>query len=316
MTLIPLGILSASAGGATRISVAGYFFGGYAGASRVSAADKFDFALETKSTIASFLTVAIVHLSGFSNSGVAGYAGGGITATTVSTVNKFAFPADTRTTLGTGLSAASGLGAAMANYGTAGYQALGDTTGGTAFVSTVDKFAFPADSRTTLGTGLSGSRGYLAAMANRTVAGYFMGGRVSPFAYITTVDKFAFSDDSRSTLATGLSASNGATHGGFADSGVAGYMAGGVIGSGTVNKFAFPSDTRTTLATGMSADRYWNTAVSNSGVAGYVGLAGLNTASSSVDKFAFPSDTRSTLASILTSATSGHGSGFADEGAF
>jgi len=83
---------------------------------------------------------------------------------------------------------------------TAGYFG-GGTTGSE--VSTVDKFAFSDDSRTTLGTGLSSITGFLAGMANSGTAGYFGGGHTG--SIVSTVDKFAFSDDSRTTLGTGLS---------------------------------------------------------------------------------------------------------------
>jgi hypothetical protein len=81
----------------------------------------------------------------------------------------------------------------MADKGVAGYIA-----GGT----TVDKFAFPSDTRSTLATGLSTSRTSLAGVADSTVAGYFGGGS-GPSA---VVDKFAFPSDTRTTLGTGLSA--------------------------------------------------------------------------------------------------------------
>jgi hypothetical protein len=51
----------------------------------------------------------------------------------------------------------------MADSGTAGY--FGGGADATTY-STVDKFAFSDDSRTTLGTGLSTIRKDLAAMAN------------------------------------------------------------------------------------------------------------------------------------------------------
>jgi len=95
-----------------------------------------------------------------------------------------------------GLFAAAG-SAAVAYAGYFG----GGSTG--SLVSTVDKFAFSDDSRSTLGTGLSAATQYLAAMANSGTAGYFGGGYAA--TVVSTVDKFAFSDDSRSTLGTGLS---------------------------------------------------------------------------------------------------------------
>jgi len=105
----------------------------------------------------------------------------------------------------------------------AGYFAGGKNAAG-AVVATVDRFAFPADSRTTLGTGLSSARRGVAAMANSGTAGYVCGG--STGSYVATVDKFAFSDDGRTTLGTGLSAAR-AYAAGMANSGTAGYVGGG-----------------------------------------------------------------------------------------
>ena len=85
-----------------------------------------------------------------------------------------------------------------------GYFGGGSTSGGRA--TTVDRFALPADTRTTLGTGLSAASEGLAGMANSGTAGYFAGGWAG--SRVTTVDKFAFSDDGRTTLGTGLSAAN------------------------------------------------------------------------------------------------------------
>jgi hypothetical protein len=56
--------------------------------------------------------------------------------------------------------------AGLANSGVAGYVGGGRLSGVTTVVATVDKFAFPSDTRTTLGTGLSLARRSLAAMAN------------------------------------------------------------------------------------------------------------------------------------------------------
>ena len=79
--------------------------------------------------------------------------------------------------------------------------------GGTDTVDTVDRFLFSNDSRTTLGTGLSTQRVFLAGMAS-TLSGYFGGGDndLAPVREVATVDKFLFADDSRTTLGTGLSA--------------------------------------------------------------------------------------------------------------
>ena len=57
----------------------------------------------------------------------------------------------------------------------AGYFGGGATTGYVG-ISTVERFSFPSDARTTLGTGLSSARREFAAMANSGTAGYFGGG--------------------------------------------------------------------------------------------------------------------------------------------
>ena len=82
----------------------------------------------------------------------------------------------------------------------AGYVAGGDTGSN---VTTVDKFLFTTDARSTLATGLSAARRELAGFASRE-NGYVAGGYEG--SYVTTVDKFLFTTDARSTLATGLSA--------------------------------------------------------------------------------------------------------------
>jgi hypothetical protein len=64
------------------------------------------------------------------------------------------------------LSSARNIIAAMANSGIAGYVGGGNNG---VRVATVDKFAFPADTASTLGTGLSGVRDSLGAMANEGV---------------------------------------------------------------------------------------------------------------------------------------------------
>ena len=82
------------------------------------------------------------------------------------------------------------------------------------------------------------------------LAGYFGGGNNG----LTTVNKVLFADDSRTTLGTGLSTAV-RNLAGFANSGTAGYFAGGddgVTSYTTVNKFAFSDDSRTTLGTGLS----------------------------------------------------------------
>jgi hypothetical protein len=194
----------------------------------------------------------------------------------------------------------------FAPFAAAGYAAgglLGPPT--FAIVSTVDKFLFSNDSRSTLGTGLSSTRRLLAGFASPT-AGYAAGG-YSPDT--TTVNKFLFSDDSRSTLATGLSSARSRL-GGFA-SATAGYAVGGTgtpLSTTTVDKFLFSDDSRSTLATGLSLARRYPAGFASE-TSGYA-AGGLTPDTTTVDKFLFSNDSRSTLATGLSSAR-GAAAGFA-----
>ena len=85
----------------------------------------------------------------------------------------------------------------------AGYAAGGYTGSN---VTTVDKFLFTTDARSTLATGLSAARRGAAGFASRE-NGYVAGGLEG--SYVATVDKFLFTTDARSTLATGLSSARG-----------------------------------------------------------------------------------------------------------
>ena len=131
---------------------AAYFAGGTSPTTDII--NKFAFSNDGRTTLAQGLSVAKSDLAGAANSGVAAYFAGG-SGGPVTTVDKFAFDADSRTTLGTGLSLGrSGISGA-ANSGTAAYFAGGwsyeDSV--SAYNTTVDKFAFSDDGRTTLSTG-------------------------------------------------------------------------------------------------------------------------------------------------------------------
>ena len=152
---------------------------------------------------------------------------------------------------------------AVASSGAIGETGAGYIMGGAGgFLDTVDRFSFPSDARTTLGTGLSSARHSGAGMSNSGVAGYAAGGGTTGNTPQTTVDKFSFSDDSRSTLGTGLSAGS-QSHSGYANTGVAGYFCGGGLGSAT-DKFSFSDDSRSTGTT-LSGSRSYMSAAANEG---------------------------------------------------
>lgn len=325
MALIPFGILSAAAAVAARIGVAGYFGGGFdTNPTALATVDKFAFPADTRTTLGTGLSVARGGVSGFSDSGVAGYFAGGRTAAArQTTVDKFAFPGDTRTTLGTGLSTARQFSSAGNNWGVAGYVAGGTTSTVVSNAqTTVNKFAFPADTQSTLGTGLSVARTGSASISNQAVAAYYGGGWEGTPVLVSSVDKFAFPADTRSTLGTGLDAAK-AFLAGFSNNGVAGYFAGGETSStnriNVIRKCSFPSDTMSTSGTTLSATMKFLAGNSNSGIAGYIGggkTSNLGFAGgevTTVDKLAFPADTRSTLGTGLSVAR-GELAGMANEG--
>jgi hypothetical protein len=238
--------------GASNSQVAGYAAGG---SPTLNSIQKILFSNDTVSTISATLNGGRRQFAGMENHGVAGYFGtgfdGGSPGVTAN-MNKLSFPTDTHSNT-TSSGVATYGSKAFANTGTAGYVA-GGFDGGSR-ISHVSKFAFPADSRSTLATGLSVTVFQLAATENYQVAGYTMGGNNDSGPRVSTVNKFAFPSDTRSTLASGLSSARESVSG-FAQKNVAGYGAGGWNGSSSVNtvdRFDFTNDTRTSLGTGLSA---------------------------------------------------------------
>jgi hypothetical protein len=288
--MLLLGVLQAqAAGGGGLGAIAGYIAGG----SLSAVVDKFAFPSDSRTTLATGLSINRRGGGGASNLGVAVYVGGGAGPTTLANLNsidRFDFSGDTRTTLAATLSVARRLMSGMSDSGVAGYFAGGFTS---ADSSVVDKLNFSNETCSALATGMSQATSP-GGMSNVSVAGYI--------SVTTAVDKFAFPSDSRTTLATGLSSSRQQLAG-VSNNGVAGYFGGGNGPSAVVDKFAFPSDSRTTLATGLSIARALLAGMSSLGVAGYFG-GGLDggTSFATVDKFAFPSDTRTTLGTGLSSA--------------
>jgi hypothetical protein len=247
--------------GMANSNVAGYQTG-FDGTS--NAVNKFAFPSDTRTTLGTGLATPRYLGTGFSNSGVAGYFAGGASqpagGALQSSVEKYTFPSDTRSTLATGMSSNRREIGGFENVAVAGYIGPGWNGGSPGRTTTVDKFAFPSDTRSTLGTGTSSDFRDGGAMCNIYTAGYYNGGTGA--GNTTIVDKFAYPSDTRSTLGTGLSSAR-SLQGGMGDPGIAGYFAGRTT---TVDKFAFPSDTRTTLAAGLSGGGEGVGAFSNGGI--------------------------------------------------
>tara|TARA_R110002051_G_scaffold6061_1_gene29851 strand:+ start:229 stop:1194 length:966 start_codon:yes stop_codon:yes gene_type:complete len=239
--------------------VAGYTGIGQGSSSFMSAVDKLTYSVGTFAALGTGLSAAARGQAAMSNVAVAGYVSLGDQSNTyVQTVDKFAYSDDSRTTLATGLNNTASYAMGFSNSGTAGYIGAGYSwSGGYTFYTTVNKYAFPSDSHSTLGTGLPTSQLFNpGGMADSGTAGYTLGGGASAAGESTVVSKFAFPGDTRSTLGTGLSVVS--RYGcAMADSGVAGYMALGnsySIGQlSELDKFAFPSDSRSALT--MVVDR-------------------------------------------------------------
>jgi hypothetical protein len=307
--------MRAASGPLVRTPIAGYAAGGSTSGGEIATVSKFLFSTDVRSTLGTGLDAVASFISGFADSGTAGY------TSRFSAVNKFAFPSDSRSVLATGLSTSRSSIQAFSNTNVAGYFAGGSFWNGSATVrvTTVDKYAFPADSRTVLGTGLSVAQDGGAGFANFGVAGYAAGGFDT--ARTSRVQKVTFPTDSMSTLGTGLSVGRQDVAG-AGNVGTAGYAAGGARDSDfamltVIDKFAFPSDTRTVLSATLTVARRGAGGWANSGIADY--FAGGNTdgvgIQSVVDKLFLPAETVSALATGLPVATAWP-AGMANEGQF
>jgi len=84
--------------------------------------------------------------------------------------------------------------------------------------------------------------------ASVELGGYFAGGS-SAGGELSSIDKITFPEDTKSTLAATLSTGRSG-NGGAADSGVAGYSAGGfdTANISGIDKITFSADTKSTLA--------------------------------------------------------------------
>ena len=167
-TNLPTGLSSARSqiGAFSNSGTAGYFCGGVTSV-LFSTIEKFSFPSDTRTVLSVGLTQARYAISGMSNHNTAGYLGGGSTQSgIVNSIEKLLFSNDTTSVISSTLSSSRELSGAMSDSKVAGYFAGGKTGSPGTEVSTVDKIAFPGDTRTTLGTGLSLSRRYVSGMSD------------------------------------------------------------------------------------------------------------------------------------------------------
>lgn len=180
-------------------STCGYVGGGYVYPSYSTTVYKYTYSTETRSTAGGSTPFGGSFTGMMSNYGVAGYQLGGLpngTNPRVATVGKYNFSNESGSTI-TSLTIARDAVGGFANDGVAGYAAggyYGDT------YSTVDKYAFPSDSRSTLSTGLYENMRGVAGVAKAGTAGYVSGG-AGAFGITDYIQKFSFPGDTRSIIA-------------------------------------------------------------------------------------------------------------------
>jgi hypothetical protein len=237
--------------------------------------------------------------------GVAAYVlAGSTSAGNSNIIQKFAYSTETRTTLAATTSTTGRGTSWSANSGTAGYYKLNPTQN-----TLVNKILFDSETNSALATGMSGNSSEGVGFANSGVASYIGRGRTSGGGSSGAIEKFAHSNDARSTLATGASVEMASNPGSFANSGTAGYVAGGFdyssfTANNAVNKFTFPSDTRSVL-TALPSRLNGLTSGENKGTAGYI-FSGSNDGASptrNASKWLFSTDTRSTITNSLTAVS-------------
>ncbi len=189
--------------------------------------------------------------------------------------------------------------------GVAGYIAGGYTG---SMVDTVDKWAFPSDTRTTT-TVLPAAKSSAACFADSGVAGYHVGGYSSSWNRTNSTYKMAFPADTWSTGTSYITETN--NNMGNQNSGVAGYSSGagvqgGTYASSTWYRLAFPGDSWSTLTATLSNQFETNGGpMNNNGVACYQAggkykFGGSSYVTNKCQKMLVPSESASTTTTLGT----------------
>lgn len=249
--------------------LAGYVMGGYdVNSNALTLIEKIQYYVDTKSSLGASMSYS-GRSGAFSGSdgSTAGYVFAGYSSGSGrSDGEKLQFSTETKGSVSSSLSNVRRLGGSMSNSGVALYMAGGVDTSYANSFSTVDKFSYSSDSRSTLGTGTSQPLGDNTGFSNSGTAGYsgcgtaYSGG--NGFGY-RTMDKFAYSTDSRSTLSA-LTTGFPQVPGSFSNYQSAGYIIPNANSSVSGDKFLFSNDTKTTVATVMGTTSTYTTGLSNS----------------------------------------------------
>jgi len=173
------------------------------------------------------------------------------------------------------------------------------------------------ETTSTLSATLTTAREKMGSASNSGTAGYFAGGADDVTTYLRDVDKLAFATNTKTNLASKLGASGRSGNAGMANSGTAGYFAGGSNPSvrSDITKLAFSNDAATTLSATMTTGLDNAAGLANSGTAGYIG-GGYNGAPGTlqrIEKFTFSDDTKSAASGFALPGRQ-HLTGFANSG--
>jgi hypothetical protein len=187
----------------------------------------------------------------------------------------------------------------MANSGVAGYVGGGRLQSNNAAQTTVEKLAFPGQTISVLGTGLSVARYEMISFENIAVAGYFYGGYNSSNSATGTTDKFAFATDTRTSPSLGFG--NAIIGASAINQSVFGYYAGGFTTSrvNTIFKLLFSNDSVTNLSATLSTGKGSMAGIQNRGVAAYF-CGGISSQTlNEYEKVLFSNDTRTTIVNSI-----------------
>jgi hypothetical protein len=253
---------------------------------------RLQFSNDAVSTISATISRSSIR-GAYTNSGVAGYFLGD-EGGTITNINKLTFSGETRSIISAGLTN-SGNPASFSNSGTAGYNM--------SVSSTLDKLTYSNDTMSTTSVNSTyPSGGFGGTFSNSGTAGY--GGNSGGAA--VQIYKLLFSNDTVSYTSSNMYAAVSSSTG-LANSGTAGYFAGGTASSvsiSVVQKVTFSTDTRTNLGSVLSSTRFVAAGLQNKGVAGYIGSGGSTTGGynyavrTDYNKLAYSNETTSAFGSL------------------
>ena len=191
--------------------------------------------------------------------------------------------------------------------------------GGTGATTAIVKTLFANDTTATLAATLGTATVGFAGFGNGAVAGYTGGNDIGSGAFGSNViSKQTFADESNVELAATLSGLMWG-QGGAANSGTAGYFAGGQERNGSsaviniIDKLIFSNDSCSAIGPVLSAATFYPSGAANSGTAAYWFGGDTGSVTNKIDKTAFSDDSTAAITPTLT-AVATYGSAFANSG--